>query len=417
MLGEFALVTVERTRVEQLAEDGDRRAARVLRALRRLSFELSSAQLGITLTSIALGFVGEPVIARVIDDLPGVSLDPGSGASVVVALGLATVIQMVFGELIPKTWAIVHPLATAKLVVFPFAWFAAVFGSVISVLNGAANAVVRLFGVEPREELEAVRSLDELALLIRASVEQGEVDAATLPLLSRTISFGEKDAGEALVPRVSVVALPRSATVAELAAAALASGHSRILVHEEGGGLDDVVGVVHVKEAHRVPRDRWAATTIERFVDEVPVVPESRDLEGVLTDLTTSGRSLAVVVDEYGGTAGIITVEDVLEEIVGEIEDEFDVRAPAPVAWAGSHVVSGMSHADELAEQTGFELPEGDYETLAGLLLDRLGRIPVTGDRVEVGGWTFEVVAMDGRRVDRVRVTPPPAVEGDGGPR
>ena len=411
VLGEFALVAVERTRVEQLAEQGDRRAARVLGALRRLSLELSGAQLGITLTSIVLGFVGEPVFADLIEPvlnaLPGVEVDTDSGFTVVTALALATAAHMVFGELAPKTWAIARPLGTAKLVVYPFAWFAVVFGPVIRLLNDAANAIVRLFRIEPREEL---------ALLIRVSVEQGAVDAATLPLLARTISFGGKDAGEALVPRTALVALPSTATVAELAEAAQESGHSRILVHGEAGGLDDVVGVVHVKKAYRVPRSAWSTTTIEALVDEVPAVPESRELESILSELTTSGHPLAVVVDEYGGTAGIITVEDVLEEIVGEIEDEYDIVQARPLTWAGVHVVSGMSHADDLREQTGFDLPEGGYETLAGFLLDRLGRIPAPGDRLVHEGWEFDVLSMDGRRVKRVRMIPPPGHDESGDP-
>lgn len=413
MLGEFALVSVERARVEQLAEAGDRRARRVLSSLQRLSFELSGAQLGITLASVVLGFVSEPVIVELLNRIRGVELDPGSGASVVIALTLSTVVTMVFGELVPKSVAIARPLAVAKLVVFPLRWFSTLFRPLIGVLNALANVLVRALGIEPREELASARSLEEMEILIRSSVERGALDPATLPLLSRTIAFSEKDAGEVLVPRVALVALPVSATIEELAETARSSGHSRILVHHEGATVDSVVGTVHVKDVYRVPREDWATATLAALVEEVPVVPESRDLEPLLTELTRTGRSLAVVVDEYGGTAGIVTVEDVLEEIVGEIEDEYDRAPPAAVSWAGVHVVSGMLHEGELAEQTGFEMPEGDFETLAGFLLDRLGEIPVAGDRVEEGGWVFEVAAMDGHRVDRVRISPPRA-GGDG---
>lgn len=414
-MGEFALVTVDRTRVEQLADEGDKGARRVLRALRRLSFELSGAQLGITLASIILGFVAEPVLTEVLNAIPGVDLDPGSAGAVAVALTLSTVATMVVGELVPKNVAIARPLRVAPIVVIPLGLFSLVFGPLIRVLNGLANVFVRLVGVEPRDELTAVRSLEEMEILFRSSIERGAVDAATLPLLKRTISFSEKDAGEALVPRVSLVGLPATATVTDLADAARESGHSRIVVYSEGGDLDDAIGVVHVKDAYRIPRGEWGSTSIAGLVDDVPFVPESRGLKLILSELSGTGRAMAIVVDEYGGTAGIITLEDVLEEIVGEIEDEYDPAASittAPLAWAGIHDVSGMSHADELREQTGFDLPEGEYETLGGFILDHLGRIPMVGDRLVENGWAFEVIAMDGRRVDRVRVVSPP----DGAP-
>ena len=409
-MGEFALVTVDRTRVEQLAEEGNKGARRVLRALRRLSFELSGAQLGITLASIVLGVVAEPVLTDVLNAIPGVELDPGSAEAVALALTLSTIATMVIGELVPKNVAIARPLRVAPAVVIPLAIFSTVFGPLIRVLNGLANVFVRLIGVEPRDELTAVRSLDEMEILIRSSIERGAVDAATLPLLKRTISFSEKDAGEALVPRVSLVGLPATATVTDLADAARESGHSRIVVYSEDGDLDDTIGVVHVKDAYRIPRDQWAVTPIASLVDDVPFVPESRSLKLILRELSRTGRAMAIVVDEYGGTAGIITLEDVLEEIVGEIEDEYDPAestTAAPLAWAGIHDASGMSHADELREQTGFHLPDGEYETLGGFILDRLGRVPIVGDRVTEGGWTFEVIEMEGRRVARVRVVSP----------
>lgn len=413
VLAEFALVTIDRTRVDQLAEEGDKGARRVRSSLQRLSFELSGAQLGITLTSIVVGFVAEPILVEALNGIPRVDLEPGSGGSVAIALSLSTIATMVFGELVPKTYAIARPWRTARVIVLPMRGFSAFFGPLIRLLNGAANAIVRLLGVEPREELEAVRSLEEMEILIRGSVEHGAVDAATLPLLKRTIAFGEKDAREALVPRVALVAMVVTDTVAELARVAHESGHSRILVYSEGGDLDDAIGVVHVKNAYRVPRTEWETTTIARLVDDVPFVPESRSLESILKELAGTGRPLAVVVDEYGGTAGIITVEDILEEIVGEIEDEYDPAVPEPPtpAVAGTSEVSGMAHADELREQTGFDLPEGEYETLGGFVQDRLGRIPVLGDLVDENGWEFEVAAMDGRRVDRVRVRHPVGFE------
>ena len=418
VLGEFALVTVDRATVEQLAADGDRGAARILSALRRLSFELSSAQLGITLTSIVLGFVAEPVIARLVDPVlnvvPGVEVHAGSSVSVLAALALATATQMVVGELVPKSWAIARPLETARFVVPPFAWFAVVFGRLIGALNGAANVVVHAFGVEPREELTAVRSLDEFGLLIRWSAEEGELDAAAFPILSRALTFAGKTAAHALVPRGSVVGVHAEATVADVVDASLRTGHSRFPVH--AGDLDDVIGAAHVKDAFTLDRAAWATTPVADITQEVPVVPESRDLGSLLTEFTTSGRHLAVVVDEHGGMAGVLTLEDVLEEIVGEIEDEYDPVAFRHVSGFGAHVVAGLLTVDELEERVGFRMPEGDYETLGGFLLATTGRIPEVGDRIEHGGWVLEVAMMDGNRVDRVRVLPPTRPTGPPGP-
>lgn len=416
VLGEFAFITVDRARVEQLAGEGDRAAGRVLGALRRLSFELSSAQLGITIASIGLGFVAEPVISRVtgpaLDAIPGVEVDPGAGVAVATALALATVTQMIVGELVPKNWAIARPLGAARLVVVPFGWFAAVFGPLIARLNGAANRLVRLFGIEPVEELASVRSLEELDLLIRSSVREGTLDPAAFPLLARAISFGDKTAGDALVPRTAVVALAREATLADLVQVALETGHSRFPVHE--GDLDDVVGMVHVKDAFRVPRRRWGEARLSEILLDVPLVPESRDLAPLLVELTGSGLQLAAVIDEYGGTAGIITTEDILEEIVGHIEDEYDRDREVVPPGPGAHLVPGISRADEVEEQVGFRLPAGEFETLAGFLLSVLGRVPAPGDEVEHEGWRFTVLTLDGLRIDQVRVVPPSGPSGEG---
>lgn len=355
-----------------------------------------------------LGFVGEPVIAELLRPvlrwLPGVEVEPGSGISVVVALAVATVVQMVAGELVPKSWAIAKPLGTAKIVVWPFSAFAYLFGWLITVLNEAANVVVRLLGVEPREELSAVRSLDELELLVRSSVQEGTLDASTYPLITRAISFTGKTAARALVPRTSVVSLTPEASVADLVATSVRTGHSRFPV---GPDLDDVVGAVLVKDAAGIPRNEWDRTSVADLVVDVPVVPESRDLASLFSEMRVGGHHLAVVVDEHGGTEGIITTEDVLEQIVGEIEDEYDPARPTAARWAGDYVVTGMLHAEQLAEETDFELPAGDFDTLAGFLLAEMGHLPRAGERVTHDGWVFEIVSMDGRRIDRVRVTPP----------
>ncbi len=295
VLGEFALVAVDRNRVEREAAEGDRLAGLVLRSLKRLSFELSGAQLGITITSIAVGFVGEPIIADLLAPLfrvlPGVEVEAGSGASVLIALGIATVVQMVFGELVPKSWAIARPLGTAKAVALPFGWFAVVFGSLIRVLNGAANLVVRAMGVEPREELSAVRSLDELDLLIRSSVQEGTLEPTTYPLISRALVFSGRTVSEALVPRVAVMTLPAGTTVADLVEASAETGHSRFPVHE--GDIDELTGIVHVKDAARVPRSEWPHTPIDDLLTDALVVPGSRELGSLFTEMRSTRQHLA----------------------------------------------------------------------------------------------------------------------------
>jgi len=385
--------------------------------LKRLSFHLSGAQLGITVVSLVLGFVAEPTVATVLDPL----LEPLLGAqskqvSVVLALALATVFQMVVGELIPKNVVIARPTPSALRLAGPFRLYAVVFGPVISVSERAANWAVRRLGVEPREELSSVRSLAELELLFRSSGAGGTLEPRAVDLLTRSIRFGEKTADDALVPRTSLEALEVDATLADLVQRSLETGHSRFLVY--GTDLDDVRGVVHAKSVYEIaPADR-ASTSVRAVMTEAFVVPESRPLASLLVELREAGSHLAVVVDEYGGTAGIVTMEDLIEEIIGEIDDEYD---PEPAALSveqpsGAFVLAGTLHPDEVAEACGFVVPSGEYETLAGFVLDRLGRLPVAGEWVAHDGWELEVVEMDRRRIDRVRLTPPAAPGGgDGG--
>jgi CBS domain containing-hemolysin-like protein len=404
---EFALVAADRARVDALAEEGSRRARLVRSLLRRLSVELSGAQLGITITSLLLGFLAQPVIAQLLEPLVRSVLSEGAvrAVSIALALVLATVLQMVVGELTPKTVAIAKPEGTA-LWLAPFLQvYGIVFGPVIRLLNGAANWSVRRLGIEPREELESVRSLPELARLLSASAEEGTIGDNASTLFARSVRFAEKTAADALVPRVRVSALAVDDHVADLVTLAAATGFSRFPVYRVD--LDDIVGVVLVKTVHGLAPDARATTTIGEIMTDVVAVPETRSLSGLLADMRDARNHLVVVVDEYGGTAGIITLEDVVEEIVGEIDDEYDRPEPrlTDVARAvGPWVLSGSLHPDEVAEVTGFEPPEGEYETLAGFVLDRLGRIPEVGDGFAFGDWRLEVTAMDGLRVATVAV-------------
>ncbi|MBA2280544.1 MAG: hemolysin family protein [Actinomycetota bacterium] len=399
---EFALVAVDRSRVAILVGEGDGRAKVVAGLLRRLSFHLSGAQLGITVTSVALGFLAEPAVAEVVE--PAI----GRGPAIAVALVLATVFQMVIGELVPKSLAIAGPERTALRLARPAALYGRLLGPLITVFNAAANAIVRRLGVEPTEELTSVRSLEELELLIRSSGEEGEVAPEAYSVLRRALRFGKKTAADALVPRVDTHWIQAEAPVSELVELAVGSGRSRFPVC--GADLDDVVGVVHVKDVYRLPFEARGSEPVGSLMQAPWVVPETADLAALLGDFRALGTPhLAVVVDEYGGTAGILTLEDVLEELVGEIDDEYDpAPAPTPQALpAGIHEVAGTLHPDEVADATAFGVPDGPYETLAGYVLDRLGRIPEPGARFTEDGWTIEVLEMERRRVATVRLTAP----------
>ncbi|GAB3449741.1 hemolysin family protein [Actinophytocola sediminis] len=405
---EFSLTALEPSQVaNHLERVGDARARQVSRAHRTLSFQLSGAQVGITITTLTMGYLAEPIIAGWISPVLSALSVPASAATPIslgVALLLANVISMLFGELVPKNLAIARPLPTARMVAGWQVRFSSVLRWFIALLNAWANWLVRRLGVEPADELASARSPQELGSLVRSSAEHGTIDPGTATLLNRSLRFGERTAGELMTPRVQVESLPTDATVPDLIEAARRTGRSRFPVHD--GDLDDVRGVVHVKEAFNVPGSRRAGTRISGLMRPVQTVPESLDGDTLLDRLRSAGLQLAMVVDEYGGTAGMVTLEDLVEEIVGDVRDEHDRGEVNPVRPLGrdSWMVSGLLRDDELAEATGFRMPDGDYETLAGLVLARLGRIPEVNDEVRVDGWRITVMRMDRHRVAELRV-------------
>lgn len=398
---EFALLAVDRTKVNKAADAGDRAAGRVRGLLRRLSFHLAGAQLGITVVSLILGFVAEPAIAELLE--PAFNLS--KGASIVIALAIATVLQMVLGELAPKTIAISRSMATASRLSRPMAGWGVIAGPVVSVLNSLANWLARLLGAEPTEELMSVRSLQELEYAFRSSGEEGTLDPHDVRLLTRSVRFGEKSAADALVPRTSMVAIGSEQSTADLVELAGQTGFSRFPV--VGADVDDVLGVVHVKAVHAVPAAERSTTSVGELTSDLVAVPEHRGLVDILVDMRRARSQLAVVVDEYGGTAGILTLEDIMEEIVGEIDDEHDPASLQGEIAPGSFVLAGALHPDEVQEASGFEMPDGDFETLAGFALDQLQRIPAVGEIFVWDGWTVEVDEMDELRVAALRLTPP----------
>jgi CBS domain containing-hemolysin-like protein len=407
---EFSLVTVDRAEIDRQADAGDRVARTVRRGLRELSFQLSGAQLGITITALLTGYLAEPAIATLIDPVVG-------GASHFLALAIATLFSMLFGELVPKNAALARPMPVVRTTAGPQRIFSRIFRPLIVVLNGSANWLVRRLGVEPQEELASARSPEELGLLAAISAQAGALPTETAVMLQRTIRFGDKRAAEAMTPRVDVVGLRTDESVAELVEQALSTGHSRFPVYVET--LDQVRGVATVIDALSVPPAKRSTTAVATVAREPVFVPESLDLDAVLAALRAADAGLAIVVDEYGGTDGVVTIEDLVEELVGEIDDEHDpvetthdLFAPDldPPALLGHPLmepmlVDGVLREDELAELTGFRFPPGPYETLAGFLMARLGHIPAAGETVVEGDWEFAVVEIERRRVEQVRVS------------
>jgi CBS domain containing-hemolysin-like protein len=402
---EFALVTVDRVEIDRQADAGDRIARLVRGALRELSFQLSAAQLGITITALLTGYLAEPAIAHLIE--------PAFGpASHVVALSFATLFSMLFGELVPKNAALARPMPIARATAPPLQVFAKIFALLIRVLNGSANWLVRRLGVEPQEELASARSPEELGLLAAISAREGALPTETAVMLQRTIRFRDKRAAEAMTPRVDIVGLRVDEPVSRLIELVQRTGHSRFPLYEQT--LDQVQGVAILTDALGVPPNERVTTTVAALAREAAYVPESLDLDGVLNALQLTDSGLAVVVDEYGGTDGLVTIEDLVEELVGEIDDEHDpvttvhelfVPDAGSVEPPESVVVDGVLREDELYEVTGFRLPDGPYETLAGFLMARLGHIPAPRETVVEGDWEFTVEEVDRRRVERVRAS------------
>ena len=420
---EFSFVTVDRPSVEKAAAEGDKSAEGVRVALKSLSTQLSGAQVGITLTNLAIGFLAEPAISELIrGPLELVGTPEGAVTPIAVGAGLvlATGLTMIFGELVPKNLAIALPLATAKATQVPMRVFTTAMRGPIRLLNGSANAIVRSLGAEPQEELRSARSVDELASLTKRSATEGTLDSETANLVERSVAFGPRTAGEIMTPRVQMACVDATDPVSEIIDLSSSTGFSKFPVIK--GTSDNVVGSVHVKQAVAVPRSDRGDTLIREVMVDATVVPESLRLDPLLSLLRGEGFQMAIVSDEYGGTAGVVTLEDVVEEIVGDIADEHD-RYGSRLRQRpdGSWIVSGLLRPDEVAGATGLELPEDeDYDTVAGLLVRELGRIPERGDRaliplpVEVPEDDDEdpvqehvvlrVERMDGLRVDRISI-------------
>ncbi|MCV2459941.1 hemolysin family protein [Streptomyces sp. ICN988] len=410
---EFSLTTVERGELERAAARGERGATSALKGVRNLTFQLSGAQLGITVTNLVVGMLAEPSVAALIsgplEDL-GMSRSAASSLALVLGTALSTVFLMIVGELVPKNWAISSPLAVAKRVGGPQRWFSTAFRPFITHLNNTANRVVRRFGVEPAEELASARGPQELAALARHSAKEGALEPDTAELFVRTLNLADLTAQQVMTPRVQVVALEARATCQDVANATRATGLSRFPVYRET--LDAVVGTAHVKDVLAVPAERRPGMPVADLMREPLLVPESLTVDRLL-DRLSGRRTMAVVIDEYGGTAGVATLEDIVEEVVGQVRDEHDPHETPDLDPAGTdeeghalYWADGSARVDRL-ERLGLRVPEGPYETVAGLIAAGLGRIPAVGDRLDVAGWRLDVVDATGRRAARVLMHAP----------
>ncbi len=410
---EFALVNLDRNELEARQERGEKRLGPTIRALKITSTHLSSAQLGITLTTLLTGYTFEPAVSSLLrEPLEAAGLPEGavSGVGAVIGVLLATLFSMIIGELVPKNFALAVPLATAKIVIpFQIA-FTAVLKPLILLFNNTANAVIRSLGVEPKEELSGARTAEELGSLVRRSALAGVLDQDHATLLGRTLRFSQRSAADVLTPRVQMVSVDIDATAADVIALAGSSGYSRFPVI--GKDSDDVRGVVHVKQAFALPLAEQASVGVAELLTEALRVPQSMGVDSLLGVLRNQSYQIAIVLDEFGGTEGVVTLEDLVEELVGELEDEHD-RPRTEVRRAGRSIVFDPAlRPDELLDRAGVQVPEdGEYDTVGGFVTDELDRVAELGDEVAVPDGVLRVERVNGGRIERLRFVPADAVE------
>ncbi|MEF9981531.1 MULTISPECIES: hemolysin family protein [Micrococcaceae] len=423
---EFALITVNRNQVKQAAANGDRRASGVLKGMETLSTQLSGAQLGITLTNLGIGFLAEPAIAAlVVGPLQDFGLDEtlARSVSIAIALILATILTMVFGELVPKNLAIAKPFETAKAVVGFQRGFSVVTKPFLTFFNGNANWIVRRFGIEPQEELASTRSAEELVALVGHSAREGLLPSETAEMLRRTVAFGNRRAHDVMTARSRMITVTAQETVHEVLELAARTGHSRFPLVDEGGHR--VLGMVHIRALLAIPYAQRQQSAAGDSAEDAFLVPDTIELDELMDQMRNGGLQLAVLIDETGDVAGMLTLEDLVEEIVGEVRDEHDPEdSTIQVLSGNSWRLDAALRPDEANELLGCQIPEdSDYETLAGLLTVQLGKFGEVGDVVrlvvpgEPGGphkeLEFTIHATDGQRIASVDVTVSEQAEGE----
>ena len=401
---EFAFTAARRQVVEQKNTRSSRAASWLMQ---HLSDTLAGAQLGITICSLLLGFIAEPAIAQIFESVFGFLAIPSAvlhTISFIIALLIVVFLHMVIGEMAPKNIAIATPERAALAMALTFRAYMLAFRPVIIVLNAIANSILRIFGVEPRDELETSRSAEDLSQMIFAGRQEGVIEEFASKLLAGAILFSERTAAEVMVPRPDIVALPATSTPADLALVVNEEGFSRIPIFEED--IDDILGFVHAKDLLIIEEEKENEPLEIRLIRPLLVAPESAPVRPLLAEMQQTGRHLALIIDEHGGAAGLLSLEDIVEELVGEIRDEYDegeeeIRRIGESDW---YYVPGSARPDQLRSQVNIKLPEGEYETVGGFVMDRLGRIPRRGDRLEFEGWVLRVRRMEGRRVAEVEL-------------
>ena len=401
---EFSLTALERSTVDANARTGGPRDRMVQKAHRTLSFQLSGAQVGISITTLISGYLAEPVFARLLAPLLSAIGYPDrwlETTALILSLFVATSVSMVFGELVAQYLAIAVPLRTARLVSGPQVLFSTLFTPLIRITNAVANWVLKKLGIQPADELRSARSPQELVSLVRTSARQGSLDQPTADLVDRSLQFGARTAEDFMTPRSKVESLDAEDTVADLLEMVRTTGHSRFPVTK--GDLDETIGVVHLKQVLKIPHPDRMGIRLDRLAQTVPTVPSTLDGDALMEQIMRTGLQTAMVADEYGGIAGMIT-----------IQDEHDAVNLEVVKITGGHRVSGLLRIDEVADKTGFRAPEGEYETIGGLVMQTLGHIPAVGDSLELRAfdpdapvndqprWRATVARMDGRRVDQL---------------
>jgi CBS domain containing-hemolysin-like protein len=406
---EFALVRSRKTRLEAMARTGDGLARVALKATKNLSAALSASQLGVTLTSLLLGWISESLLvesfAESFSTLPlGIAIATRTTIATVVALAFVTYMTVVFGELTPKTFALNQPERWARYLTPPllaFAWIAHPF---TWLLNRSAIGVMHLLGQRPVPTAESVHSPEELRMLVEQSEEGGAIEGTDAALLDAVFEFSEKNARGVMTPRTEIVAIDATATLDDIIELVSESGLSRYPVYEES--IDDIVGIILSKDLIPILANRPAEFTLRPLMRPAYFIPGSREVEDVLADFKRRKEHMAIVLDEYGGTAGIVTMEDLLEEIVGEILDEYDIGEEVDVrtTTTGETVISGATNISEFNEQFGTSISEDDYTTVGGFVFGELGRLPVVGDRLQAENATFIVQEMDGRKIEALGV-------------
>ena len=405
---EFSLISTDRAQLMADRDSGEKGLDLPIRAVAKTSTHLSSAQLGITLTTLLTGFVAEPALTRMLSPwLTGFDLSSESirVLSVVLAMTIATAFSFLIGELVPKNMALSAPKRVLKIVVGFQLGFTWVFSLLVRIMNDNGNWLVRRLGIEPREELSSARTADELVSMVRRSATLGSLEQDTAKLLEKTLAMSALLASDIMTPRPKMYSLERESSARDLIDLASTTGHSRFPV--TGEDADDIVGVVHLKRGIGVPVERRDQVPVSALMVEPVRVPETMALDRLILQLRGRGLQFGIVIDEYGGTAGIVTLEDAVEELVGELSDEHDRQRSDLLQYAdGSLAFSGLTRPAEL-EEFGLSIAEDeDYDTVSGFLMSELGRIPKTGDQVEISGGRLVVLKMEARRVDRIKFEP-----------